>query len=133
MREHAKSLQNEEIRLAKLKERIAGADRDGLGTKVATLEAEVSQAKRDVARLTAKVEALQLLDRMLEEAEEQTRDHIVRPVAVRVAPYLQHVFPGSQLNFGEGFEFAILSDRVRVRPCMTLVMERKNSLEFLFD
>ncbi len=107
--DNEQNVQVQEVRLAELSAKIAAADRDGVGTKIAALEAQLERAHEDVTRHNRTVEALQLLERLMAKAGERSRDRVTGPVMARVGPYLEHVFPGAVVNFGDGFRVAELN------------------------
>lgn len=82
---------------------LEGAHEEGTASSVEELKGALLRAEEEVARFEAERRGLLLLQEALRTAEAETRARFVQPVAGRLAPYLQQVFPGATLDFGDGF------------------------------
>jgi DNA repair exonuclease SbcCD ATPase subunit len=66
--------------------------------------AVVEQARSSLLRLERQAAAARRLREVLSAERRRAVERLTAPVAARVKPYLQDLFPGSLLDAGEGFE-----------------------------
>ncbi len=77
---------------------------DGIVERLAETEEALAIAARSLARISAEIAALDLLDTHLAGAERDARAKYLAPVTERLAPYLHLVLPGAELDLGEAFD-----------------------------
>ncbi len=87
---------------------LKAAGENGAGTSVAALVGELALAEATVARFEAIKRGLALLDTALSNAERETQNRFLRPVILRLQPYLTALFPGGEVRFGDGFKAVTL-------------------------
>ena len=61
------------------------------------------ELERECAKYRREVEALELLLRVLEDAERDAKGRYVAPLAGRIRPYLEALFPGAEFEVDEAF------------------------------
>jgi len=66
--------------------------------------AKVEQARADLARLERQAAAARRLWEALSSERQRVIEKLTAPVTLRVRPYLQALFPGSELSAGEGLD-----------------------------
>ena len=105
-----RALENVEEDLTKAKEdfavcedRLRDGDLHGLHERIAESERDVEEAKRNVARLRRRAEATKLLYDTLEETRREIRGKYHGPLRDSAKTLLETLFPGANVDFGEGF------------------------------
>lgn len=106
--EQAHTNRNDEIRhlehdIGRLTGQIQNAGGDGVGEALSIAEEQRALAEREQDRVEEHVAALKLLRDTVAACLAEGRDHYYRPVRRHLRPYLNDLFPGSELELGEGF------------------------------
>ena len=108
-----KALQDRRDRRSKLKEKIAGlkshveaAEGVGLDEVVEQKAHELELTEEDMDRQEREIEILRLLLSTLRDAEQEAKEQYLSPVLTRVRPYLQLLFPGSDIQIDENLHIA---------------------------
>lgn len=92
---------------------IQTAGGDGVGEAMAAAQEKRALAERELARIEERIAALKLLRDTIAGCLAEGRERYYEPVRRHLRPYLNDVFPGSELELGEGFSIAgIRRDRV---------------------
>jgi DNA repair exonuclease SbcCD ATPase subunit len=99
---------NEEIRqlehdIGRLTGQIQAAGGDGVGEALAVAQEQRALAERECARVQDHVAALKLLRDTVATCLAERREHYYQPVRRHLRPFLNDLFPGSELELGEGF------------------------------
>jgi DNA repair exonuclease SbcCD ATPase subunit len=89
--------------IANIEGQIENAGGDGLGEKVDELRQIRDLASRDVERIEGRVKTLQLLKSVIDECYCEQQDRLQAPLRRHLKPYLNDVFPLSDIELGEGF------------------------------
>ena len=84
-----------------LKARISVAEGDGLDELIERKNRELALGEEDKGRLDREVKVLKLLLSTLREAEQKAKERYLSPVIRRIRPYLQILFPNSELILDE--------------------------------
>lgn len=92
-----------EKRIASLEEAVARQGGLGLGEEHEIVCADLDLAERDLQRREDEVAALRLVRSTIEDTLAESRERYLAPVRRSVRPYLQAIFPGSDLAFAEDF------------------------------
>ena len=102
------ALQDRRDRRSKLKESIAGlkshveaAEGAGLDEAVEQKARELELTGADMDRQKREVQILSLLLSTLRDAEQEAKEQYLSPILTRVRPYLQLLFPGSDIRVDE--------------------------------
>jgi DNA repair exonuclease SbcCD ATPase subunit len=106
--EQALANRNDEIRqlehdIGLLTGQIQTAGGDGVGEALAIAQEQRELAERECARLKEHVAALKLLRDTVASCLTEGREHYYQPVRRHLRPFLNDLFPGSELELGEGF------------------------------
>ena len=103
-----KALQERRAKRSNLKERIAGlnslveaAEGVGLDEAIEQQARELGLAEEEGRRQDREVKVLSLLLSTLRNAEQEAKEQYLSPVLKRVRPYLQLLFPGSDVRIDE--------------------------------
>ncbi len=91
------------IDIAKLEGQVQIAGGDGLGERVAELQAESSIALGEVNRQMERAEVLQMLRKVVEVAYDKRREQLNAPLHRHLKPFLHDVFPQAEIALGDGF------------------------------
>jgi uncharacterized protein YhaN len=99
---------NDEIRqlehdIGRLTGQIQTAGGDGVGELLAAAQEQRMLAERESARLQEHVAALKLLRDTVAACLAEGREHYYQPVRRHLRPFLNDLFPGSELELGDGF------------------------------
>lgn len=104
------ALVNADEARAELQERVARIEGaldalggDGVGEALQKVQAERELAERALQRTTEEVESLRLLRDTIVACLAEGRDRFVAPVKQHLRPLLHDVFPGAELDLGDGF------------------------------
>lgn len=98
-REQKRSTLNADI--SGLKARISVAEGDGLDELIERKNRELALGEEEKHRLDREVKVLKLLLSTLRDAEQKAKERFLSPVIRRVRPYLQILFPNSDLILDE--------------------------------
>jgi DNA repair exonuclease SbcCD ATPase subunit len=90
--------------MSNLEGQIQSAGGDGLGEKVAALEARLAEAEADSVRHRSRVAMLTLLADTISEALDESRDRFYAPIMRHLKPFVNDLFPGAALELGDGFQ-----------------------------
>ena len=130
---------------------IQTAGGDGIGEALATAQEKRALAERELARIEERIATLKLLRDTIAGCLTEGRDHYYEPVRRHLRPYLNDLFPGSELELGDDFAitgirrdraeaFTRLSDgtqeqiAVLVRLAMaSMLSERGQSVPVILD
>ena len=94
------------LRIANLQGQIQTAGGDGLGEKVADLDAQCVMAQAELDRQTARVDTLLLLRDVVEQSYQKRRDQLHAPLRRHLKPFLHDVFPQAEIELGDDFSIA---------------------------
>ncbi len=81
--------------------RLGSIGDDGRYERVQDLEAELNQARADLARLEREAHAARRLYQVLGDEYQGARERLTEPVIARIRPYLADLFPGSEVWLDE--------------------------------
>ncbi len=118
--DHARIGQRQREDMRGLEGEIAGANEDGSELLVQELGEQLSTLDRRVAAFELRVESLGLIKEALEHAASSTRDRFLAPVVKRMVPYFEIVFPGAELQFGDGLDLSALTRQQQSENLSTL-------------
>jgi chromosome segregation ATPase len=99
--DRAASLRTHELTTERLRARIQALAGGGLDERLAGARRRLDELERECAKYRGEVEALELLLRVLRDAERAAKERYVGPLARRIRPYLQALFPGADLKVDE--------------------------------
>ena len=102
-------LRERELALERLRERIQVVSGGGLDERLAAARRRLDELERGCAKYRREVEALELLLRVLQDAERDAKERYVGPVVRRLRPYLQALFPGAELEIDSGFRITAVA------------------------
>ena len=89
------------VSVARLEAMLSRDRHDGVVGNLATLEAELHEARRAQKGLEAEIAAHQLLIRTLEAVEETLKERVARPILERLDPYVELLFPKATLTLDD--------------------------------
>ncbi len=106
--EQALANRNDEIRqlehdIGRLTGQIQAASGDGVGEALVAAQEQRALAEREYARLEQHVAALKLLRDTVAACLAEGREHYYQPVRRHLRPFLNDLFPGCELELGDGF------------------------------
>ena len=140
-----------EREIGRLTGQIQAAGGDGVGETLAIAQEQRALAGRDQARIETRIATLKLLRDTIASCLREGRDHYYEPVRKHLRPFLHDLFPGAELELGDGFaitgikrdrpeDFARLSDgtqeqiAVLVRLAMaSMLAERGQTVPVILD
>jgi DNA repair exonuclease SbcCD ATPase subunit len=96
-------LQQVNIAVATLRERVAAHGGQGLGEREAALAEELAMAERESARIERRLGALRLLRDTMDACRNEARDAYLAPIKRGMQPFLHALFPGAEAQFDQGF------------------------------
>jgi uncharacterized protein YhaN len=96
-----KEIRNLSDRSIALESELRAIGAQGLGERKQQLEGELEAATALAASLERQVKTVDLLHRMLVQAERAAKDTFLRPVTHRIQPYLKLLLPGSELRMSD--------------------------------
>jgi DNA repair exonuclease SbcCD ATPase subunit len=114
--DRAASLRTHELTIERLRARIQALAGGGLDERLAGARRRLDELERECAKYRAEVEALELLLRVLRDAERDAKERYVGPLARRIRPYLQALFPGAELEVDEGLRITAIARRSGAEP-----------------
>jgi hypothetical protein len=100
---HNVELMQLERDIGRLTGQIQAAGGDGVGEAQAAAQEHRVLAERECARIQERVAALQLLRDTVGGCLAEGRERYYEPVRRHLRPYLNDLFPGAELELGEGF------------------------------
>jgi energy-coupling factor transporter ATP-binding protein EcfA2 len=112
----AEALKQREIAVERLKERIQVLSGGGLDERLAGARRRADELEQECAKYRRDVEALELLLRVLQDAERDAKERYVGPLVRRIRPYLEALFPGSDLEVDEAFRITAVARSGAVEP-----------------
>ncbi|HTT84135.1 MAG TPA: AAA family ATPase [Rhizomicrobium sp.] len=140
-----------EREIGRLTGQIQTAGGDGAGEGLTTAEEQRALAERDLSRIQDRIATLQLLRNTISDCLTEGRERYYEPVRRHLRPFLHDLFPGAELELGDGFAikgirrhraepFVRLSDgtqeqiAVLVRLAMaSMLSERGQSVPVILD
>ncbi|HLT03099.1 MAG TPA: hypothetical protein VK001_13010, partial [Geminicoccaceae bacterium] len=84
--------------------------------RLAIARRRFDELERECAKYRGEVEALELLLRVLRDAERDAKERYLGPLVRRIRPYLEALFPGADLEVDESFRITAISRRSRPEP-----------------
>jgi hypothetical protein len=90
--------------IGRLTGQIQTAGGDGIGETLAAANEQRELADRELERVQERVAALKLLRDTVAASLAEGRDRYHEPVRRHIRPFLNDLFPGAELELGEGFE-----------------------------
>lgn len=90
--------------IGRLTGQIQTAGGDGIGETLAAAKEQRELADRELARVRERVATLKLLRDTVAASLAEGRDRYHEPVRRHIRPFLNDLFPGAELELGEGFE-----------------------------
>lgn len=100
---HNAELMTLERDIGRLTGQIQAAGGDGVGEAYAAAREQRLLAERECARIEERVATLQLLRDTVGDCLAEGRERYYEPVRRHLRPYLNDLFPGAELELGEGF------------------------------
>src|SRR5262249_49325273 len=76
---------------------------EGIGEALAAAQEQRALAERECARIEERVAMFQLLRDTVVECLSEGREHYYAPVRRHMRPFLNDLFPGAELELGDGF------------------------------
>jgi hypothetical protein len=107
------ALRQRELTIERLRARIQALAGGGLDERLAVARRRFDELERESAKYRGEVEALELLLRVLRDAEREAKERYVGPLARRIRPYLEALFPGADLEVDEAFRIAAVARQGR--------------------
>lgn len=89
--------------IGRLTGQIQAAGGDGVGEAYAAAQEQRKIAERECARIEKRVATLQLLRDTVGDCLAEGRERYYEPVRRHLRPYLNDLFPGAELELGDGF------------------------------
>jgi uncharacterized protein YhaN len=93
-----------EREIGRLTGQIQTAGGDGIGETLAAAKEQRELADRELARVQERVATLKMLRDTVAASLAEGRDRYHEPVRRHMRPFLNDLFPGAELELGEGFE-----------------------------
>lgn len=103
----------------------------GLGEAAERARAALERMEAECRQLEAEAAALDLLDKVLADAEARAREAFLEPILSRVAPFLRLVIPDAQLRLHDSLEIAGVERGGRVEPYTQLSVGTREQLSVL--
>lgn len=100
---HNAELMTLERDIGRLTGQIQAAGGDGVGEAYAAAREQRRLAERECARIEERVATLQLLRDTVGDCLAEGRERYYEPIRRHLRPYLNDLFPGAELELGEGF------------------------------
>jgi uncharacterized protein YhaN len=112
----AAALRERELTIERLRARIQALAGGGLDERLAVARRRFDELERECAKYRGEVEALELLLRVLREAERDAKERYVGPLVRRIRPYLEALFPGADLAVDEAFRITAVARSGSAEP-----------------
>ncbi|MGH6895555.1 MAG: AAA family ATPase [Geminicoccaceae bacterium] len=105
----AGALHEQELAMERLRARIQALAGGGVDERLASARRRCDELERECAKYRREVEALELLLRVLQDAERDAKERYLGPLVRRIRPYLEALFPGADLEVDEGFRITTVA------------------------
>jgi hypothetical protein len=92
-----------EREIGRLTGQIQTAGGDGVGETLAAAQEQRALAERERSRIQERAATLQLLRDTVSSCLTEGREHYYEPVRMHLRPFLHDLFPGAELELGDGF------------------------------
>jgi uncharacterized protein YhaN len=112
----AAALRERELTIERLRARIQALAGGGLDERLAIARRRFDELERECAKYQGEVEALELLLRVLRDAERDAKERYVGPLVRRIRPYLEALFPGADLELDESLRITAVARSGRPEP-----------------
>jgi DNA repair exonuclease SbcCD ATPase subunit len=112
----AATLRERELTIERLRARIQALAGGGLDERLAIARRRFDELERECAKYQGEVEALELLLRVLRDAERDAKERYVGPLVRRIRPYLEALFPGADLELDESLRITAVARSGRPEP-----------------
>jgi uncharacterized protein YhaN len=89
--------------IGRLTGQIQSAGGDGIGEVLSTAQAQRRLAERELKRVEDRIKVLQLLRETVSSCLAEGRERYFEPVRRHLRPFLNDLFPGAELELGDGF------------------------------
>ena len=110
---HNAEQRQRELTIERLRARIQALAGGGLDERLAGARRRFDELERECAKYRAEVEALELLLRVLRDAEREAKERYVGPLVARVRPYLDALFRGADLEVDEALRISTVARQSR--------------------
>ena len=125
------ALRERELALERLRERIQVVSGGGLEERLGGARRRLDELERECGRYRREVETLDLLLRVLRDAERDAKERYVGPVLRRMRPYLQALFPGAELEIDDAFRITAVGRAGAFEPFERLSEGTREQLAIL--
>jgi DNA repair exonuclease SbcCD ATPase subunit len=105
----AGALRARELTIERLRARIQALSGGGLDERLAGARRRFEELERECAKYRGEVEALELLLRVLRDAERAAKERYVGPLVRRIRPHLDALLPGADLEVDAEFRIAAIA------------------------
>jgi uncharacterized protein YhaN len=92
-----------EREIGRLTGQIQTAGGDGVGETLAIANEQRTLAERELSRIQERLATLQLLRDTVSTCLTEGREHYYEPIRKHLRPFLNDLFPGAELELGDGF------------------------------
>jgi energy-coupling factor transporter ATP-binding protein EcfA2 len=106
-------LRQRELSIERLRARIQALAGGGLDERLAGARRRLEEVARECAKYQGEVDALELLLRVLCDAEREAKERYVGPLVRRIRPYLAALFPGADLQVDEALRISTVARQGR--------------------
>lgn len=100
----------------------------GLGERLELLEGQIALSDAECNRCKRRADAIRLLRETMQKAERQAKEQYLLPVTERIRPYLEILFPGTQVTLTEGIELTGLKRDGIEEPFSSLSLGTREQL-----
>jgi DNA repair exonuclease SbcCD ATPase subunit len=105
----AAALRERELTIERLRARIQALAGGGIDERLAGARRRFDELERECAKYRSEVEALELLLRVLRDAERDAKERYVGPLVRRIRPHLDALFPGADLKVNPDFRITAIA------------------------
>jgi wobble nucleotide-excising tRNase len=105
----AAALRERELTIERLRARIQALAGGGIDERLAGARRRFDELERECAKYRSEVEALELLLRVLRDAERDAKERYVGPLVRRIRPHLDALFPGADLEADPEFRITAIA------------------------
>ena len=116
MDDRAAALRERELTIERLRARIQALAGGGLEERLAVARRRFDELERECAKYRGEVEALDLLLRVLRDAERAAKERYVGPLVRRIRPYLDALFPDAELEVDATFRITTIARQCGAEP-----------------
>lgn len=99
----SESIADIDRKISNLEGQVQNAGGDGIGERVAALKELLEQSELDLVRHINRARTLTLLKDTINSSLSESRDHFYAPIRRHLQPFLNDLFPGAELQLGDGF------------------------------